>query len=86
LYRRHRFPGEIISHCAWLYFRFCLSYRDIELMMAERGIVLIYESVRRWVPQVRSLLRQLVETTESQEDRFEMALDEVFIKINGVQH
>jgi putative transposase len=38
LYKRHRFPAEIISHCVWLYFRFCLSYRDVEELMAERGI------------------------------------------------
>jgi transposase-like protein len=48
LYRRHRFPGEVISHCVWLYYRFSLSYRDIELMMAERGVVLTYETVRDW--------------------------------------
>ena len=36
-YKRHRFPAEIISHCVWLYFRFSLSYRDVQEMMAERG-------------------------------------------------
>lgn len=45
LYRRHRFPPEIISHCVWLYFRFTLSYRDIEEMMAVRGVALTYEAV-----------------------------------------
>src|SRR5688500_1040992 len=39
LYKRHRFPAEIISHCVWLYFRFSLSYRDVQEMMAERGVV-----------------------------------------------
>ena len=48
LYKRHRFPAEIISHCVWLYFRFCLSYRDVEELMAERGIILTYEAVRYW--------------------------------------
>jgi hypothetical protein len=47
-YERHRFPAEIISHCVWLYFRFCLSYRDVEELMAERGILLTYEAVRYW--------------------------------------
>jgi putative transposase len=47
-YKRHRFPAEIISHCVWLYFRFCLSYRDVEELMAERGIILTYEAVRYW--------------------------------------
>ncbi len=47
-YKRHRFPAEIISHCVWLYFRFCLSYRDVEELMAERGVILTYEAVRYW--------------------------------------
>src|SRR5216683_3193696 len=46
LYRRHRFPAEIISHCVWLYFRFALSFRDVEEMMARRGVSLTYETVR----------------------------------------
>jgi putative transposase len=48
LYKRHRFPAEIISHGVWLYFRFCLSYRDVEQLMAERGVILTYEAVRYW--------------------------------------
>jgi hypothetical protein len=48
LYKRHRFPAEIISHCVWLYFRFCLSYRDVEALMAARGVILTYEAVRSW--------------------------------------
>ena len=47
LYHRHRFPAEIISHCVWLYFRFCLSYRDVEELMAVRGITLTYETIRQ---------------------------------------
>jgi putative transposase len=45
---RHRFPAEIISHAVWLYPRFSLTLRDVELLLAERGIVLSYETVRRW--------------------------------------
>ena len=48
LYRRHRLPAEIIGHCVWLYFRFCLSYRDIEEMMMVRGVFVTYEAIRRW--------------------------------------
>ena len=48
LYRRHRFPAEIISHCVWLYFRFCLSYRDIEELMLLRGVCVTYEAIRQW--------------------------------------
>ena len=47
-YRRHRFPSSIIQHAVWLYFRFPLSYRDVEDMLAERGIDVSYETVRRW--------------------------------------
>ena len=46
LYKRHRFPGEIISHSVWLYYRFSLSYRDVEALMAERGVTLSHEAVR----------------------------------------
>jgi len=47
-YRRHRFPGSIIQHAVWLYFRFPLSYRDVEDLLTERGIDVTYETVRRW--------------------------------------
>jgi transposase-like protein len=47
-YRGYRFPEEIISQCIWLYFNFCVSFRDVELMMAFRGVELSYETVRRW--------------------------------------
>jgi putative transposase len=45
---RHRFPAEIIGHAVWLYHVFSLSLRDVELLLAERGIVVCYETVRRW--------------------------------------
>jgi putative transposase len=48
LYYRHRFPSEIMSHCVWLYFRFCSSCRDVEELMAVRGVTLTYETVRQW--------------------------------------
>jgi transposase-like protein len=48
LYHRHRFPAEIISHSVWLYFRFALSFRDVEEMLAMRGVSLTYETVREW--------------------------------------
>jgi putative transposase len=47
-YKRHWFPAEIISHCVWLYFRFCLSYRGVAESMAERGVVPTYEVIRHW--------------------------------------
>ena len=47
-YHRHRFPAEIIGHCVWLYFRFALGFRDVEEMLAMRGIALTDETVREW--------------------------------------
>jgi transposase-like protein len=47
-YRRHRFPRSIIQHAIWLYLRFTLSYRDVEDLLAERGLDISYETVRRW--------------------------------------
>jgi len=47
-YPRHRFPAEIISHAVWLYHVFSLSLRDVELILAERGIVVTHESIRHW--------------------------------------
>jgi putative transposase len=47
-YKHHCFPAEIISHGVWLYVSFCLSYRDVEELMAARGIILIYEAVHSW--------------------------------------
>ncbi len=48
-YSRHRFPSEVIRHAIWLYLRFTLSYRDVEELLAERGLDVTYEAVRRWV-------------------------------------
>ena len=47
-YHRHRFPSIVIQQAIWLYFRFALSYRDVEDVLAERGIDVSYETVRRW--------------------------------------
>src|SRR3954469_23394733 len=48
-YRGHRFPAAIIQHAIWIYLRFTLSYRDVEELLAERGLDLSYETIRRWV-------------------------------------
>ena len=61
-YRRHRFPPELIQHAIWLYLRFTLSYREVEELLAERGLDISYETVRRWVlkfgPVIARRLRQ----------------------------
>src|SRR6266545_4115380 len=47
-YKKHRFPAEIISHAVWLYFRFCLSFRDVEELLFERGVIVTSEVIRKW--------------------------------------
>src|SRR5712691_4807951 len=82
LYRRHRFPAEIISHCVWLYFRFCLSYRDIEEMMMVRGIFVTYETIRQWCQKFGQTFANDLRRRRAQPgDKWH--LDEVFLKING---
>jgi putative transposase len=85
LYKRHRFPPEIIQHVVWLYHRFNLSSRDIEDLMAERSIAISYESIRLWYikfgPQYTRRLRR---RHQGYGDTF--YLDEVFVRIQGVQH
>jgi putative transposase len=48
LYHGYRFPPEVISHAVWLYHRFCLSFRDVEGLLAGRGVVVSYETIRHW--------------------------------------
>src|ERR1700676_1205708 len=61
-FARHQFPPAIIRHAVWLYVRFTLSYRDVEELLAERGLDISYETVRRWVlkfgPAIARRLRQ----------------------------
>lgn len=47
-FKRHRFPPEVIRHAVWLYFRFSLSLRDVEELLAQRGIEVSYETIRCW--------------------------------------
>src|SRR4051812_36315642 len=56
--RGHRFPASIIQHAVWLYLRFTLSYRDVEELLAERGLDVSYETVRRWVLKFGPLIAQ----------------------------
>ena len=84
MYKRHRFPPEIIQHVVWLYHRFNLSSRDIEDLMAERGIAISYESIRLWCIKFGSkYAKRLKRRHCGYGDTF--YLDEVFVKIRGVQ-
>lgn len=85
LYRRHRFPAEIISHTVWLYFRFALSYRDVEEIMRVRGITLTYEATREWCLKFgQTFANDLRRRRPRPGDKWH--LDEMFLKINGKQH
>ncbi len=85
LYRRHRFPSKIISHCVWLYFRFALSYRDVEEIMAVRGVTLTYETIRhRCLKFGQTYANDLRRRRPRPGDKWH--LDEMFIRINGKQH
>jgi putative transposase len=82
LYKRHRYPAEIIAHAVWLYFRFTLSYRDIEELLAARGIVVSYETIRRWCLKFGQLYAHQLRRRRAQTgDKW--YLDEGFLKIKG---
>jgi putative transposase len=84
-YKRHRFPAEIISHCVWLYFRFSLSYREVQEMMAERGLIVSHEAVRYWGRKFgQGYANQLRRRRPRPGDTWHM--DEVFLTINGARH
>jgi putative transposase len=84
-YPRHRFPAEIISHAVWLYHVFSLSLRDVELILAERGILVTHESIRHWGLKFGAeFAGRLRRRRPRPGDTWH--LDEVFIRIRGVQH
>ena len=84
-YKRHRFPPDIISYAVWLYYGFNLSHRDIEDLLAERGITVSREAIRLWCTKFGALYaRRLQRKHRGFGDTF--YIDEVFIKINGKQH
>jgi putative transposase len=84
-YKRHRFPPEIIGYAIWLYFRFPLSLRLVEEMLFERGILVSYETVRRWALKFgQEFARRLKRKRPSRGDIWH--LDEVVVSIAGKTH
>jgi len=84
-YKGFRFPPEIISHAVWLYFRFSLSFRDVEELLAQRGIVVTYETVRQWCLKFGQMYaNELRRRRPRCGDKWH--LDEVLLKINGETH
>ena len=85
LYQRHRFPPEVISHAVWLYFRFHLSLRMVEEMLATRGICVTYETVRQWGKKFgKAFADQIRQRAPARGDKWHM--DEVVISIAGEPH
>ena len=84
-YKHHRFPGEIISHGVWLYDRFYLSYRDVEELLFERGVIVTYEAIRKWCRKFgQQYVNQLQRRRPRPGDKWH--LDEVFLTIHGERH
>ncbi len=81
-YARYRFPPVIIQHAVWLYFRFPLSFRDVEDLLAERGIDVSYETVRRWALKFGQAYARKLRTTRPRPNG-RWHLDEMFVSING---
>jgi putative transposase len=82
---RHRFPAEIISHAVWLYHVFSLSLRDVELLLAERGVVVSYETVRCWCKNFAASCADRMRRRRPRPGG-KWRMDEVFIRIQDVQH
>ena len=84
-YKLHRFPPDIISYAVWLYYRFNLSHRDIEDLLAERRVTVSREALRLWCVKFgASYTRRLKQKHRGYGDTF--YIDEVFVRINGKQH
>src|ERR1700752_1308598 len=84
-YKNHRCPIEIISYAVWLYFRFCLSFRDVEELLLEPGVTVPYEAIRKWCRKFgQQYANQLRRCRPRPGDRGH--LDEVFLTIKGEQH
>ncbi|CAM5620711.1 IS6 family transposase [Streptomyces hirsutus] len=83
-YKGHRYPVEVIEHCVWLYFRFPLSFREVEEVMLERGVLVSHETVRRWCAKFGQHYANALRRRQPRPgDKW--YLDEVFTKISGEQ-
>ena len=84
-YAGHRYPVEIISHAVWLYFRFTLSFRDIEELLASRGVIVSYEAIRQWTLKFGQTYANTLRRQQPRRgDKWH--LDEVVLTMNGKHH
>ena len=83
-YRGHRFPPEIISYAVWVYHRFCMSFRDVEDLLAERGIIVSFEAIRQWCRKFGPGYAQRLKRKQGRLGDI-WYLDELFVRINGQQ-
>ncbi|WP_157646861.1 IS6 family transposase, partial [Burkholderia ubonensis] len=84
-FKGYRFPPDVISYAVWLYYRFPLSLRMVEELLAARGIELTYETVRCWATKFgRAIARRIRSTAQGRGDKWH--LDEVVVTINGTKH
>src|SRR5687767_11222796 len=81
-YARHQFPPAIIQHAVWLYLRFTLSYRDVEDLLAERGLDISYETVRRWVLKFGAVFARRLRACRPRPSS-QWHLDEMVVVIDG---
>ena len=81
-YKRHRFPADVIRHAVWLYFRFTLSFRDVEELLAQRAIEVSYETIRCWTLTFGPLLAANLRRRRSRPTG-RWHLDEMVVKIRG---
>ncbi len=84
-YQRHRFPSEIISHAVWLYHRFCLSFREVEELLAERGITVTYETIRKWCQKFGQNYARKPKKRQGRSGNT-WHIDEIFVTIQGQRH
>ncbi|AHD03584.1 IS6 family transposase [Leisingera methylohalidivorans] len=86
LYRRHRFPPDVIAHAVWLYFRFPLSLRMVEDLLAERGIIVSHQTVRAWAEKFGREFSKTIRRRSAGKFGGKWHLDEVVISIGGCKH
>ena len=86
LYRRHRFPAEIIAHAVWLYFRFPLSLRMVEDMLAARGIIVTHQTIRTWAEKFGRHFANQIRRRSAGRLGDKWHLDEVVVSVAGTKH